>query len=371
MKVVFVSNFFNHHQKSLCDELFTILGSSNFYFIATEEMPKEKKDVGYPVLTAPYVIDSYENKCLLEKSKKIINEADIVIFGSCDKKLLAERVRKNKILFKYSERLFKKGLEIHKCLIRYLKLKKTINKNSFLLCAGSYVANDYYKFGLYRKKTYKWGYFPKTLFFNQIDDLLDNKERNSILWCGRLIDWKHPIDAIKAVQTANKRYKCTLTIIGDGPRKRQVVDYIKKNHCEKYVRFLGPLDNAKVLEHMKKSEIFLMTSDRQEGWGVVVNEAMNSCCCVISSRFAGCTNYLIKHNENGIIYNQKNVSELSNSICQLISNEKKRRIIAKNAYETITTTWSPKEAANRLCAIFSAILKGENRHLFKSGPCSE
>ena len=46
-----------------------------------------------------------------------------------------------------------------------------------------------------------------------------------------------------------------------------------------------------------------MTSNQEEGWGVVVNEAMNSGCVVIGSNLAGSVPYLIENGKNGLIYN--------------------------------------------------------------------
>ena len=46
---------------------------------------------------------------------------------------------------------------------------------------------------------------------------------------------------------------------------------------------------------MEKSHIHLFTSNHLEGWGAVVNEAMNSGCAVVANREAGAVPYLIEH----------------------------------------------------------------------------
>ena len=46
MKISFVSNYFNHHQKFLSDAL---MRWSDYSFIATTEMRKEREQLGYGI----------------------------------------------------------------------------------------------------------------------------------------------------------------------------------------------------------------------------------------------------------------------------------------------------------------------------------
>ena len=45
---------------------------------------------------------------------------------------------------------------------------------------------------------------------------------------------------------------------------------------------------------MEESEIYLVTSDRKEGWGAVVNEAMNSGCAVVADHMIGAAPWMIR-----------------------------------------------------------------------------
>ena len=58
----------------------------------------------------------------------------------------------------------------------------------------------------------------------------------------------------------------------------------------------------KVRSVMEKSHIFVFTSSHLEGWGAVVNEAMNSGCAVVANVQAGAVPYLIEQGVNGIAY---------------------------------------------------------------------
>ena len=55
MKIVFVSNYFNHHQKAVSDALYTLTGGQ-YYFIATTPVPQARQALGYGTEQPPYVV---------------------------------------------------------------------------------------------------------------------------------------------------------------------------------------------------------------------------------------------------------------------------------------------------------------------------
>lgn len=78
MRIIYLSNFFNHHQKPLADELYSILGP-NYSFIETlREFPKEQATLGYHSYDVPYVKNYYEDK---DRIDQLIEDVDVVIYG--------------------------------------------------------------------------------------------------------------------------------------------------------------------------------------------------------------------------------------------------------------------------------------------------
>ena len=133
-----------------------------------------------------------------QKSIDIINDADIVLFGSAPQKMVKKRIKDNKLIFRYSERIFKKKdfdlLRMMKYKFEYLPYRK---KNLYFLCGGACVAKDYKRCGADVSKCYKWGYFPEVKTYEDVDALINKKEPSSILWVARFIDWKHPEVAVE------------------------------------------------------------------------------------------------------------------------------------------------------------------------------
>ena len=58
MKIVLISNYFNHHQRPLCDAFVRLCDS--FFFIATSVMREERKKLGYAFVEPEYVIHADE-----------------------------------------------------------------------------------------------------------------------------------------------------------------------------------------------------------------------------------------------------------------------------------------------------------------------
>lgn len=372
MKVAFVSNYFNHHQKPFCDAMNK--ACDEYMFVSTTEMSSERRSLGYGGDgTPPYVKFAYASEDERKKCQEFVSSADIVIIGSAPDYWIKDRIKNGKVVFRYSERPLRKGIEPAKYLPRFIKwhLKNPVGKPIYMLCASAYTASDYRKFGLFKNRAYKWGYFPQTKTY-EIEALLNEKSTSSILWCGRFLALKHPDDAINAIARLKKEgYKFKLSMIGRGEFESTISDMIKENGLDDCVELLGSMPPEKVREYMEKSGIYLFNSDKREGWGAVLNEAMNSACAVITSHEVGAAPFLVNDGENGFIYESGNVDMLYQKIKYLLDNESEQKRIGRAAYHTITDKWNAEEAAKRLLALYGEITKGEKYpDIYFDGPCS-
>lgn len=304
-KIVFLSNYFNHHQKYLSDALFK-LTNGNYCFIETMPFPEKRLKLGWGIDEKPgYVKQSYTSQETALECQHLIDRADIVITGSAPEQLLRNRKKQRKLIFRYSERPLKKGIEIIKYPYRWLKWHKNIPPRSkmYMLCASAYTSADYSKFGLYKKRSYRWGYFPEVKRYDSIEKVIELKQSNSILWVARLIKLKHPEALIEVAKRLKADgYNFDMKLIGNGELEEQIKNCIVEDGLEGQVHMLGAMNPEQVREHMEQSEIFMFTSDKNEGWGAVLNEAMNSGCAVVASHAIGSVPFLIKNGENGFIY---------------------------------------------------------------------
>ena len=136
-----------------------------------------------------------------------------------------------------------------------------------------------------------------------------------------------------------------------------------------HVKFLGSLSPENVRTKMLSARIFLATSDSNEGWGAVINEAMNSACAVVASKAMGSVPFLIDSGFNGIIYEYKKDYIPYKEVSSLLLDSQKQSRIAQNAYFTIQNEWNEKIAAQRFIELANNLLSNKNIE-FNSGPCS-
>ena len=349
----------------------------NFVFVASTPITEERLRLGYEDMNKkyPFVLTTYDSQENEKKALQLAKESDYIIHGSSEIKYVNERVKYNLLTFLYTERPFKRSKW------QYLKLNNVVsmlnnrvkykNKNIYMLCASAYTPLDY-KLGPFKNKFYKWGYFPATLEYKSINKITENKKKNSLIWIGRFIKFKHPEIAVYVAKRLKEDgYKFELKMIGNGDLEHKIKQLIIDNSLEDYVKLLGAMTPVEVREYMENSEIFMFTSNREEGWGAVLNESMNSACAIVASHVIGSVPFLIEDGQNGLIYNNKDFHELYLKVKYLIDNPKERETIGVNAYKTITTQWNANNAANRLNILAKKLLEEKNpKNLFKDGVCS-
>jgi glycosyltransferase involved in cell wall biosynthesis len=122
---------------------------------------------------------------------------------------------------------------------------------------------------------------------------------------------------------------------------------------------------------MEEAGIYLFTSDRQEGWGAVLNEAMASGCAVVASDAAGATPFLVQNEKNGLIYGAGDLDMLVHEIKTLLDSPGRQSELGESACRTMTENWNARTAADRILEMARRILAGEKTPVFcQDGPCS-
>lgn len=374
MKIVFLSNYFTHHQSALSKSFFDF-DNIDYTFIETEPMEEERKNMGWPIFGKEDFVINYDHFSKNpEKCQEMIDSADAVIIGSAPYELVRKRIKQKKLTFFYSERIYKRGYQSYKFIVRYIRfLYRYGFKNVYLLCSSAYTAADYNKTFTFRNKTYKWGYFPEAIQYENVNSLIDSKKSNSILWVARMIDWKHPEIAVEiAKRLKADGYDFVLNMIGNGVLEEDIKELISNEGLSDCVRMLGSMKPEEVREHMETSEIFLFTSDRNEGWGAVLNESMNSACAVVAGHAIGSVPFMIKDTENGLIYKDGDVEDLYRKTKWILDHSDERKNISLNAYHTIVNEWNAENAAKRFIALAERIISGERSpNVYNEGVCSK
>lgn len=361
MKLTFVSNYINHHQIPVSNELYRLLGA-DYTFMQTEPVEEERLQMGWQDESGrlPYLKLFYEEP---ETCKKLILDSDVVVFGGTDEEsYIQPRLAAGKLVLRYSERIYKSG-QWKAISPRGLKRKYEDHTRYrkapvYLLCSGGYVASDFHLVRAYPGKMFQWGYFPETRHLEKEQLLKKHKEGTvSLMWAGRFIDWKHPeLPVLLAEYLKEKGYAFHLSMVGGGEMEKEIRRMIAEKKLEQEITLCGYLKPAQVRERMEQTEVYLFTSDYKEGWGAVLNEAMNSGCAVLASHAIGAVPFLLQHRKNGLIFESGNVKDMCEKAELLLRDAEKRRKLGDAAYETILQDWNAEKAADRLVEIAEKLL---------------
>ena len=166
---------------------------------------------------------------------------------------------------------------------------------------------------------HRWGYFPECRVYDDFQWLQEHKNPRSLLWAGRFLDWKHPGDAVAVVhRLAAEGVDVRLQLTGAGPLEEDLRRQIGE---DSRITLTGPMRPKQVRHCMEQAGVFLFTSDRREGWGAVVNEAMNSGCAVVASWAAGSVPYLLRDGINGLVYPSGDREALYRRLRMLLDDE--------------------------------------------------
>lgn len=380
MRLIFITNLVHHHQIPLADEFYKLIGDE-FVYIAVETLNDTLIRGGYnPNISRPYIIKAYEKDASGVNIKKLVEEADVVIIGSAPECYVEKRIEERKLTFRYSERWFKSKpwfmsgprawMNFYKYHIRHR------NKPLYMLAASAFTCRDVNAIGAYKDKVFKWGYFTKVDNF-EVDscpklNINDDESVPQIMWCARFLKWKHPELAVKLADRLKKEgYKFHLNMYGSGDELDSTKSLASRLGVDDVLSFRGNLPNEELMSQMRKSEIFLFTSDRNEGWGAVLNESMSNGCAVVASHLIGSVPFLIEDGENGLVFKSGNLDSLVEKVSYLLGNQEERIRIAKSAIATMREIWSPRNAASRFIRLVQAINDRRFEELPKIGPCSK
>ncbi len=168
---------------------------------------------------------------------------------------------------------------------------------------------------------------PAMVIHNPFDEAVFNTadtsaDRNcSFVFVGRLVSDKGTEIAIKAIEKLISslpqqfaHQKPLLTIIGDGPERKKLHEFVLKLHLEEYVNFTGALNSVQVAQELKRHKYLLVPSVWEEPFGIVVLEGIACGCIPIVSDSGGLPEAT---GDAGIVFEKNNAASLFNTICTI------------------------------------------------------
>ncbi|MEZ0243283.1 MAG: glycosyltransferase family 4 protein, partial [Sphingomonas sp.] len=137
-----------------------------------------------------------------------------------------------------------------------------------------------------------------------------------LLFVGRLIDAKRPLDAVRAFRDASGAEKAALVIVGDGD---QMAAMREAAAGDERIIFTGWLKDPALIAGLMSISTAMLLPSSHEPWGAVVNESMAAGTPVISSDRVGAATELVQDGENGYLVPVGDVIGIAAAIGKLLA----------------------------------------------------
>jgi glycosyltransferase involved in cell wall biosynthesis len=197
------------------------------------------------------------------------------------------------------------------------------------------------------------------------DRKYDQKELIVILIVGSLVPKKGHLFLLHSIKELVKEPAAgnfILRIVGDGPLKGMLMNYVEKEGLTERVKFVGGLpygESALIYEYIN-ADIFVHPSvtdsdGDKEGIPGTAVEAMSAGLPVVSTYHAGIP-YIIRHGHTGLLVKEGDVESLKAEILKLIKSASVRETIGRNGQQYALDELNLREKEKQLEVIYEHII---------------
>jgi glycosyltransferase involved in cell wall biosynthesis len=258
----------------------------------------------------------------------------------------------------YSEELREKGYT-EKFVKESFKLEQAIyNKVNRIVTVGKSMAE--YIYNVSGRKDIN--IIPNGIISSEFLGNINTFEEVRCVFIGRLQKYKGVDFAIEALsKVAKSNVNATLDIIGDGPEKKNLVQYAKILKVSDKIRFLGLIPNDEVRRQLYNYDVSLIPSipfgeNGEESFNYVCIESMNAGLLTIASDIGG-LGRIITNNYDGILVTPGDSDSIANSIKTYYYNKGNFINMRKNAQTTVLKKYTSKSMAVKFIKVFESLIK--------------
>ncbi len=144
-------------------------------------------------------------------------------------------------------------------------------------------------------------------------------DRKIILYSGKYISKKRPVDLVKAYsKIANENM--ALVMVGDGELRGEMEALIAVEKIPS-VYLTGFINQTEIVKYYAIADVFVMCSDIGETWGLSVNEALNFGLPLLVSDTTGSSLDLVRNGENGFVFRTGAIDEMAEKLESLLKDD--------------------------------------------------
>ena len=335
MKFCLYAHEISPHLMPLAREMVGMFGAEEVRYVYTKSLGDGRKKMGWGEAQESWVVNKNEQPNVAEDW--LLN-SEILLCEHRDLDLWMKRAESGKGMYYTSERWFKPIMTHLPGWLRLLRpsyLKMAIRAgrlfdkydNLIYLVDGIHAAKDFVRVCMMAKGNIKGALFPPTFEFvkspggNVITQSRErikvlskrqllmwgyfvaaaekagvaipcshNKAGNvlKILWVGRFLGWKRVDTIIRAVAGIEN---VSVDLFGIGPKENQLRKLASRLNAP--VSFYNPIPISEVRKVMREHDLYILPSNEWEGWGAVVNEALEEGMDVVGTYEAGASSAIL------------------------------------------------------------------------------
>lgn len=183
-------------------------------------------------------------------------------------------------------------------------------------------------------------------------------ETRSILYVGRMVKHKGIEIIIRALNDLLKKgINIKGIFVGDGPDREFFISMSNKLGIREHVEFPGFLSPETSIERLvnyySKADVFVLLS-KSEGQSKVLLESMSCGTPVIAYETGGIPEIVTE--DVGVLLKERSVEALKRAICELLSNDNKRREMGKNARQKVQKMYSKNVILPKIERVYCEVL---------------
>ena len=170
---------------------------------------------------------------------------------------------------------------------------------------------------------------------------------------GRLVDYKGVFRFLHAARLS-KTKGARFLIVGDGELSTPAWKFVREHGLDHKVSLLGYVSDMESV--YARSDIVALCSDA-EAWPYCLLEAMRAGCAIVATAVIG-NRDAVTHNATGLVV-RPDPADVAGAIDDLLSNETKRRQLARRAHAYFCQHHTVQKQMSQLSRIYRSLCNGE------------
>lgn len=185
-----------------------------------------------------------------------------------------------------------------------------------------------------------------TTLFNQVN--LFNKRKTyprRIVFVGRFVEEKGLKFLIEAWKNIKNKNGWTLTLIGEGPLQKNMLE-----KGDKDLFFKPFLTQSEIVKEFDHTGCFVLPSIK-ESWALVLHEAAIAGLPIICTRTCGATPHFVINNYNGYVVEEKSIDQLQEALEKIIQKTEDELVLMSERSRELGRRISPSISVGSLLQI--------------------